>query len=437
MSEVARQYNLIGETLRQGIGDLLKGQAAGKALDIQAAEMGVRSEQQKSQALRQERSYKMELKRFEENQRQFDENAKRQDRANKLQVTKDEYRMKNWNQQATRHTMGARTPWIRDLIVEKFEPQLAQKLGITHGDKGYERNGKPMSQGELWSDPDVVALFKANMELDDILPHQIKYEQEELAALKESMANDDSIDEATKKQVIEQQQKTIDMHIDQLRDKEAYPVKYLNARIDGIFQIMQNSPNADILAKELEHLTAERDFLLKRQIAEGKFRSKDFFKKTYYGPDGSEKDRWLPKESPKAIDQMDATMEKLGYSTAKNVAKFQLGPENKEGLVDRITKLRREFEAVKAGGGISDVALTMATPEQLAKLRENADTDETLAWIAKKIDYYSKLEGLPAKYNSKDAEAIARKLGLPVEEIWERVFAAEYGGSQPEERHLQ
>ncbi|MHA2068421.1 MAG: hypothetical protein ACXABY_29000 [Candidatus Thorarchaeota archaeon] len=164
MSEVARQYNLIGETLRQGVGDLLQGQAAGKALDIQALQMGVQGEDRKFKRL-------MEAKRFNQEQSKIDENKARYDQARQDPTFVKEQAvakaaMDSHNKPGTDFSLGIDTPAEKEWFDEKILPLMAKELGITRNEKGkyVDESGKVLKDGELKQNTDIAGIMVGNMD---------------------------------------------------------------------------------------------------------------------------------------------------------------------------------------------------------------------------------------------------------------------------------
>lgn len=421
MSELARQYNLIGETLRRGVGDLLEGQMQSDALDLTAAKMGL-------EEARSERNYSMELKKFRANQKERDDNAKRWERANALKLTQDEYRLNTMNEQATRHTMGANTPWMEEHIAEKIEPELT-KLGITYqvgpnGKGGYYQNGQPMTQAQLWSNGDVVALFKAYTELDDVLVPQIKFETQELKNLMSKTPEQLGVDPQTYKTMVEAQQQTVKLHQDQLAHKEKYPVKYLNQRINGIFRIMQSSPNQAVLNKELELLLAERNKLLDQQIAKGAMKSTDYEIITYYGPDGTKVNHRVPWNAPNVKAQVTQVMKNEGLTTNPDIGKQFLGAEDKTELADTLTGLYKALEQIKTNKSLSPTALALLPQDKINAIKSNPEA--AVNFIEDQIMFYKGVQGLDSnKYNSREILALSNQTGIPVEELYRRAIIAE------------
>ncbi|MHA2066200.1 MAG: hypothetical protein ACXABY_17650 [Candidatus Thorarchaeota archaeon] len=303
MSEVARQYNLIGETLRQGIGDLLQGQAAGKALDIRAMQMGIAGEQAKSDALHRDRQFKLE-------QKKFDENAKRHEEAKKtatyqLQEQTAQQKLDAANAWATDHSIGIDTDWEMENLKTKWLPEL-RKAGYNRKDDGsWWKGDKRLKAGEIKNDTDIAGVMLGNMDPSVHVRKQHEIEslrlQDMIKSAKEGTAgpDDDSVN-----RMIATQKSLVDQLEDQLVDMDNNPIKYLNAQINTLGDFMAGSLNPSIHMTKFKELSARRAAMVEERIARMKIAGNNpqTYQQLIYDSNG---EVIYKKYLPKSITPMD------------------------------------------------------------------------------------------------------------------------------------
>jgi len=287
MSEVARQYNLIGETLRQGVGDLLQGQAAGKALDLQALRMGIQGEESKSTALHRDRQFKAQQKATDENARRYDQ--QRKDPSFQIQQQTAQAKLDEHNQWATDFSMGVDTDWEKELLKMKWQPEM-EKVGYERRDDGsWWKEGKRMKHGEMKMDSDIAGIMLANMDPSVHVRKQYEIENEVLKDMAQSIKDGTAgpNEEATDR-MFDQQKQLVKSLDNQLIDMEHSPIKYLNAQIDSLGDLMTGSLNPGIHALKYKEIVDRRNGLVEQQtkMAEAAGKTTNLFKVHLYDSQG-------------------------------------------------------------------------------------------------------------------------------------------------------
>lgn len=276
MSEVARQYNLIGETLRQGIQGMLDSKLDNKALDLQAKKMGVEQKQRKFENT-------MKLQEFRNKQSLFDENLKVMQLAGQ-QADADKAKLKAAEEQknrgSTRFTIGFDTEIENKIGEAKIFPEM-KKMGIelrmVNGKENFYdmSTNKIIPDGELASNADVAALLVKHMDVDLILEDNLKLEMESLESMQEQYvkAKQKGAPEAgSLETAIAVQKNRIQQITDKIGDRAAKPVRYLNYKINVMNELMQRARNPEFHKPFIESLIAERNAELKLLEAQLKAR---------------------------------------------------------------------------------------------------------------------------------------------------------------------
>jgi hypothetical protein len=283
MSEVARQYNLIGETLRTGIQGMMDSAMQSKALDIRAQQVGADIEQSQFKQT-------MELNNYRMQREQHDKNMKLTNIALRKANAEEaiaKVRQKSWNGDATLLSSGIDTPTEDGLVRAKMGKFNKHGFDLRMDEKGQEvwyEGDRKLTEGELASNADFATLMADIMDLDMILTdnHKLESEKAEMIQLKLQDA-------------IENGSPEIDMYRDQLKmqkerigqiegviaDKAAKPIKYLNNKINTIYEFIGKAKNPKALLPIGEALIAERNAELKlyeeRMKAAGKKHNWKYF----------------------------------------------------------------------------------------------------------------------------------------------------------------
>jgi hypothetical protein len=267
MSDVARQYNLIGETLRQGIGDLLQGQAAGKALDIQAMKMGIESEDRKHRYAMENKRYKMEAEKHDHVIAAY--KRAEADPVRKKNEAIAQTQLDLANKDATRGTLGIDTLWETEIWDDVWAEKVYKQTGIREHEGVFWQweDGKPkrkLKHGELAQNTDVAGIMLANM---DPLHHVRKTAEYETAKLEMMQKNkpEDGLEQEIWQAGFDAQKDTVERLNTQIEDMKAKPIKYLNAQIDTLGTFIQNSLDPTIHAVKYKELLDRRNGLIEQQ----------------------------------------------------------------------------------------------------------------------------------------------------------------------------
>jgi len=267
MSEVARQYNLIGETLRQGVGDLLQGQAAGKALDMQAMKMGIEGEDRRHRAAMENKRFKMEAEKHDHVIKAHKRAAA--DPRVKLAERQAQTKMDLYDKDATRGTLGIDTLWEAERWEDKWASDVYEKTGIREHEGVFWqwKDGKPqrkLKHGELAENTDVAGIMLGSMDPLHHVRKQAEYEGVKLEQLIKDKGKfgDDEIWQVAK----DAQQKTVEQLNAQIEDMEDKPIMYLNAQIDTLNSFMQNSGDPSMHEFSFKELSGKRAQLQAERI---------------------------------------------------------------------------------------------------------------------------------------------------------------------------
>ncbi|MHA2069654.1 MAG: hypothetical protein ACXABY_35270, partial [Candidatus Thorarchaeota archaeon] len=288
MSSVAHQYNLIGETLKQGIGGLMEGQARGKALEMQALKMGIESQERQNVHLSRMKQFQMEQDKFDENKRRYVE--QRNDPKFLLEQDRSRETRRAMNRDATDFSLGIDQEWEKEWFDEKIMPLLSKHLGITKNERGQfvDKDGRVIKHGEIKANADIAGLMLANLDVNHSLNKQLQVEEGRLAAMGEEGYFDGGLADDSEQQgkIIQDQKQIIKSIQDQMVDMEKKPIKYLNTKLDLLADIMAGSPDPSIHMVRFNELAARRNALLEERKASHSNAFKNLYQQKIYNENG-------------------------------------------------------------------------------------------------------------------------------------------------------
>jgi len=309
MADVAHQYNLIGETLRTGVGDLLQGAAAGKALDMQALQLGLKGEQQKFERVQRKKEFDLKQKSYDLNKRITD------DKLNDPTIKRDraiaEAQMETANKPGTEYSIGIDQPWEKEWFDDVIMPLVEKDLGITRNENGQflSPEGEVLKDHELKSNTDIAGVMIANMDPSHMVKKQLDLEKENLAQMGEKGYFDGGGTDAMKQKAIADQQKVVERLDSQIIDMKSKPIKYLNAQIDTLGDFMTGSLNPAVHMLKYKELSARRDGLIELAKSQNKAAGANLYQQKLYNANGDViYSKWLHKTVSPNQDKDIVTM---------------------------------------------------------------------------------------------------------------------------------
>jgi hypothetical protein len=434
MSEVARQYNILAETLRKGIGGMQNWAIAQGAQRVEAKKVEVGMAQAERQYGLQEDQLDISRQRttiargqaetsaksvkIAEDRLQFQKDqavaatktpkylVEQQEAADKLQMAKDLQKPMSYDEFV--EDASSMWPSLGKWADEQALPKIMEVLGWSQDKDGnlLDRDGTSVTRKDAHG-PDVMAILAAEGRPKQMVVGMISDLDSKIEEVKGQGAK---MDENELAPLVQQRKQAGE----QLLDIKNNPVKYAQQEFNNTAAMLAESGLDDDTKKYyMKMAEANLEYAWKQEIATGTKAEKNKVLKPYYINEE------VVGHAP--IDKTVGTgapPEGTAWGPKKG---GPIDPSKKEFLRKRISDIDKSITKYRAGEGLSDIALAMIPSDRLAKLQESGNSDEAIEYLEELKTEYKALESLSSAYTMQAIYGIMKKEKISYDEFVDRV----------------